>query len=189
MIKRYLEIETKYNAKNVSLTEFKEFCKARGPLRSIMASGYDHFYAKPDEESSFCRHRTGPDRNEFTYKQKTNAANSTIRREVNVNMMPGESKETAAALAESFGYQYNTSIFKTCFVYTYEWYTLVYYITYDLDMKELDRLLEIEMKEDHPWASEADAWNQLTVLEKLCKPLGASPQARIKRSLFEMYRK
>ncbi len=189
MIKRYLEIETKYNAKDVLLSEFKAFCEQREPLKVIMASGYDHFYAKDGEAASFCRHRTGPDRNEFTFKQKTVAANNTIRHEVNVQMVPEESDATAAALAGSFGYNYNTSIFKTCFVYVYEWYTLVLYITYNMEMQELDRLFEIEMKEDHPWQSEDDAWTQLTVLEKLCKPLGASPQARIKRSLFEMYRK
>ncbi len=189
MIKRNLEIETKYNANDISLLDFKAFCEGRSPVKVVMASGFDYFYSKEGEESSFCRHRVGPDRNEFTFKRKTSEVNNTIRREVNVNMAQGETIETAAALAASFGYQYNTSIFKTCFVYIYDWYSLVYYICYSPDMKEVGRFFEIEMKEDHPWASEADAWNQLLIMEKLCKPLGVTPQARIKRSLFELYRK
>lgn len=189
MIKNNLEIETKYNAAEIPLTEFKKFCEEREPERYIQASGFDYFYSSPDDPASFCRHRTGADKNEFTYKKKTSDSNNTIRREVNVQMEKGEPIATGAALAESFGYKYNTSIFKTCFVYTYSWYTLVYYICYDSEMKELGRYLEIEMKEDYGWKSEEEAWNQLIIIEKLCKPLGVTPQARIKRSLFELYRK
>lgn len=188
MIKRHLEIETKYKADDISLRDFKKFCASREPLSTMTVSGFDHFYSNKDEPDSFCRHRTGPDKNEFTYKQKTSDVNNTVRKEVNVQMDDRETTYTAAALAESFGYTYDTTIFKTCFIYNFSDHTLVYYICYDTNMKELGRFFEIEAKEDFPWTSEQAAWDAILALERLFKPLGVSPQNRIKRSLYEMFR-
>lgn len=189
MIKKYLEIETKYNAENISLSEFKKFCEARNPLAHLVASGFDYFYSKKEEPTSFCRHRVGSDKNEFTYKEKTSDANNTVRKEINIQLDKSETVETAAALADSFGYEFNTSIFKTCFIYCYLDHTLVYYICYDTDMKESGRFCEIEAKEDYPWNSEQEAWSSILALERLFKPLGVSAQNRVKRSLFEIFKK
>jgi len=185
----FKEIEFKYNAENVSLAQFKEFCKGRNPEKALFASGYDHFYEKTNDSESFCRHRVGPDVNQLTFKRKTVNANSFVRTEHNIDVLPSTSREQIEALCGEFGYTYNFSIFKSAFVYKYDWHTFVYYIVYDLEMKETGRFVEIEMAEDYSWVNEQEAWNQLLVLEKLCKSIGLVPQARIKRSLFELYKK
>ena len=184
-----LEIETKYNADGISLTEFHVFCKERQPKSYLFASGFDHFFQKKTDPDAFCRHRTGPDINQLTFKRKHTAGNNFIRTEHNLDMQPNASQELVTKLCGEFGYEYNTSLFKTCFIYRFQEYTLVYYICFDPEMKELGRFVEIEMSEEHRWTCQDDAWRSLQVIEKLCKPLGLATQKRVKRCLYEMYRK
>lgn len=185
------EVEFKYNASGISLEAFTKFCKERGKIKNyVLASGYDHFYAKSSDEDSFCRHRFGPDMNQVTFKRKTNDTNNFVRTEHNMNLKPEMEEAKVAALLSEFGYKFNTSIFKTCFVYQYDWYTFVYYICYNTEMQELGRFVEIEMSEDHAWENEEHTWNELLILEKLCKTsLGVTPQNRVKRSLYEMFKR
>lgn len=185
---KYKEIEFKYYADDISLTSFSAFCKAREPKKFLHASGYDHFYENETNAGAFCRHRSGPDMNELTFKRKTSDNNNFVRTERNISLNRTMSQEDIEGLCAEFGYKYNTSIFKNCFIYKYDWYTLVYYICYNKDMNELGRFFEIEMAEDAQWGGEKDAWNELVVMEKLCKPLGVLPQSRIKKSLFELYK-
>ncbi len=65
----------------------------------------------------------------------------------------------------------------------------MYYVVYDQDMKELDRFLEIEMLEDYPWKSEQEARKHLAMVETWLSSLGATPENRESKSLFERYRK
>jgi adenylate cyclase class IV len=184
-----LEIETKYNADAIDLTAFHAFCKDRGEHRYIFASGYDHFFQSKEDDDAFCRHRIGPDMNQLTFKRKLAASNNFIRTEHNLTLAETAGEDVVQSLCSEFGYAYNTSIFKNCFVYVYSEYTLVYYVCYDLNLKEIGRFVEIEMSEEREWASQDDAWKQLMVLEKLCKPLGLTSQGRIRRSLYEMFKK
>lgn len=184
---QYKECEFKYNAKDLSLTAFTAFCTDRKPKNFIIASGYDHFYSHTRSKESFCRHRKGEEFNQLTFKRKTNDANNFIRTEHNINLSLDTRKEQIEALCKEFSYEYTDSIFKNCFIYNYGWYTLVYYIIYDKDLIEKGRFFEIEMDENHDWKDEQDAWSSLLVMEKMCKPLGVSPQSRVKRSLFEMF--
>lgn len=186
---KFREIEFKYKADNISLSVFEAFCKKNSPLTHLIASGYDHFYDKSDASGSFCRLRVGPDSNQLTFKRKTTDNNNFVRTEHNIDLTRETSREQIEALLSEFGYAYNTSLFKNCFIYKYDWFTYVYYVCYDTDMKELGRFVEIEMSEEHAWQNEEEAYNQLLILEKLCKSLGVSPQCRVKRSLFELYRK
>lgn len=186
---KYCEIEFKYNAATMSLDTFMKFCQKLGPTKFNIASGFDHLYENPQDKDYFGRYRVGADINQLTTKRKTVEANNFVRGEINVDLAPGETKDKADAIFEFFGYKYNTSIFKNCFIYKFDWYTLVFYVVYNTEMEELGRFFEIEMSEDHKWNDEKHATAELVVLEKLCKPLGITPPARIKRSLFEMYRK
>lgn len=186
---KYKEIEYKYNAENIAFQDFEKFCNSQKPLRFLFASGHDHFYANAKEAGAFCRHRKGPDCNQLTFKRKTVAHNSFIRTEHNLSLDNSVDRGQIAALCSEFGYEFNRSIFKTCFVYFYEWYVLSYYTCFDENMKEIGRFVELELKEDYAWTNEAEAWNNLGVLEKLCKPMGINPKARIKKSLFELFRK
>lgn len=185
---KYLEVEFKYKADNITLTNFHKFCGDRNPERYVFASGYDYFYDSTKDQEAFCRHRTGPDVNQLTFKRKTADANNFIRTEHNIELRKGTEEHAVEALLKEFGYKINSSIFKTCFVYVYDYYVLVYYICYDLDMVEKSRFIEIEMREDYAWANESEAWNSLTAMERICKPLGITAQARIKKSLYEIFK-
>jgi len=187
---KYTEIEFKFNAKDIKLTDFIKFCKSHsGDCKEIIASGYDHFYDNSKDPDAFGRLRVGPDVNQLTFKRKTKDTNNFIRTEHNIELTKGTTRDQIEALFLEFGYKYNVSLFKNCFVFVYDTYTFVYYICYDTDMEELGRFIEIEMSEEHSWANEAEAYNHLLVLEKLMKSLGISPQNRVKRSLFELYSK
>lgn len=185
----FLEVEFKYPAENISLSTFTNFCERRPSLAVTSASGYDHFYEKQDCIGSFCRLRVGADANQLTFKRKTEDGNNFVRTEHNIDLTRETTREQIDALLSEFNYRYNTSLFKNCFIYKYDWYTAVYYVVYDETMKELGRFIELEMSEDYPWSSQEEAYNQLLILEKLFKPLGLIPQVRVKRSLFEMYKK
>lgn len=181
------EVEFKYNAEDITLTAFTQFCKAKSPIKSKVASGWDLFYTSKKDPDSFYRHRTGPDMNQLTYKKKTSDTNNFIRDEQNVDLSKSESIQHVKSFLSRFKYEYANSLFKNCFIYEYDYYTLVYYVCYDENMNELGRFIEIELSETIGWENEKEAFSELVILEKLCKPLGLTPQGRVKRSLFEMY--
>lgn len=186
---KYKEIELKYKADEIDLNKFKEYCLSQSPSKAIYAAGYDHFYDKAGETGTFCRHRQGADINQLTFKRKTTEKNSFIRTEHNIELAKHVDRAAIEALCSEFGYTYNTTIFKTCFVYEFKDHLLVYYIVADENLREVGRFLEIEMAEDYPWSSEEEAWAQLTLIEKLLKGVfGITPQARLRSSLFELYK-
>lgn len=182
------EVEFKYSAK-INITDFKRFCEDRSPLKFQIISGFDHFMSNPSSLESFYRHRVNTLENQLTFKRKRDQDNNYIREERNIDLPLSVSQDKVEALCAVHGYVYNTSIFKNCFIYNYDYYTLVLYVCYDVNLVEKGRFLEIEMKEDHPWSTEQEAYSSLLVLEKTCKTLGASPEARLSQSLFEMFRK
>lgn len=190
-IKKFLEVEFKYSADSISLTEFSKFCKNRLPKKEEIVSGFDYFYANPKVPDAFCRHRQSSETNQLTFKRKTQDKNNFVRTEDNMDLMPFMTQAQVQTLCANLGgYLYDYTIFKNCFIFTYERYTLVYYICYNPEMKELGRFIEIEMSEKHPWISEEETYNELLIMEKICaKDLGISAQARIKRSLWEMFKK
>lgn len=187
MEKRYLEIESKYNAKEIALTDFIAFCTASFvSSKFVQASGYDHFYSSDKDDTQFGRYRVGPDFVQLTVKTKTQANNNYIRQEDNLEFKEPVSEDRVRSFFAKFGYEYRQTIFKNCFIYKYPTFTMVYYVIYTKDMNEIGRFLEIEMCEDYPWESEEQAWDALLSVEKQCRPLGIIPQARIKKSLYEI---
>lgn len=184
-----MEIEYKYRADEISLEEFHKFCIGKNPVKSLVASGYDHFYENLKDTTGFYRHRVGPDMNQLTYKRKTSDNNNFVRKEHNLDFSKKVSIDQVSEYVKDFGYQLNTTIFKNCFVYSYDYYTLVFYVCYDTKMKELGRFMEIEMDESYAWRSEQEAMSSLVAMERFCKPLGVSAQSRLKKSLFELFRK
>lgn len=187
---KYKEIEFKYNADNIPLFKFVKVCEEMNPVRNFYAAGYDHFYEKADEKDAFCRHRCGVDINQLTFKRKTVDKNNFIRTEHNIDLAKTVDRAAIEALVKEFGYTYNSSIFKTCVIFQFEYYTLVYYVVSDGNFDQRGKFIEIEMAEDHNWANEEEAWNQLILIEKLLKTnLGITPQSRLKSSLFELYKK
>lgn len=185
----YKEIEFKYNATGVSLDAFTRLCQEHGEYTSVMPAGYDYFYQNEKDPDSFLRHRVGAKTNQLTFKRKTTDKNNFVRTEHNIDLTKSMTRPQLEAFCGEFGYKYAFAIYKNAFVYLYDRYNFVYYICYDTDMRELGRFIEIEMKEDYDWKTEEEAYEALLKLEQTLKAIGITPQARIKRSLFEMFSK
>jgi adenylate cyclase class IV len=181
---KFLEIEFKYRADNVSLEDFQYICK--DPYKLVIASGYDYFYESDQTPGAFCRHRVGADMNQLTFKRKTASKNNYIRTEHNLNLADVKIDQVEALVAE-FGYTKARSIFKSCFIYDFSDCIFVYYICYDEGMNELGRFIEIELAEDGRYASQKDAMKQLIKLETRLSPLGIKPKNRLRKSLFELF--
>jgi predicted adenylyl cyclase CyaB len=183
------EVETKYKATGILLSQFKAFCETRRPDHFKMVSGPDYFYSNSKDLDSFWRHRVGPDSNQLTFKRKTTGANNFVRVEHNLELKKEMSVEAIASMCKEFGYEPNTQIFKNCFIYKFNYYTMCFYICYNKDMQEIGRYIEIEMSEDYEWKNIDDAWSALLVLEKTARDLGITARNRIRSSLFELFRK
>lgn len=182
------EVETKYRVKNLKLTDFVELATSWKPTRYVETAGYDYYFVNEDL-SAFCRFRAG-DRFELTTKKKTVNANNFIREEYNLLIAHGEPLEKVAGFCKSIGYpDLNFKIYKSCFIYFYETFDLVYYIVFDENMKETDRFVEIEMLEDYPWDNSEQAWNELVKIEAKLETVGISKKNRLNKSLFEMYKR
>lgn len=187
---RNKEVEFKYKANNLSLSAFKKFCESCNPDKFILVSGYDFFYSKSDDPTSFYRHRVNTNENQLTFKRKTDPNNNFIREEHNIDLPLGVSAEKIKDLCNITGYKYNCLLFKNCFIYNFSYYTLVYYVVYNEDLNELGRFFEIEMKEDGDWSDEHEAYRSLVSLEKMVgRELGITPENRVSKSLFELFRK
>jgi adenylate cyclase class IV len=183
---KFKELEFKYRADDIALSEFRKFCE-QDPHKFLVASGYDYFYENVSDPTSFCRHRVGPDANQLTFKRKTSDKNNYLRDEDNLDLIGKMTLDQVKSLCEKFGYRYTNLLFKNCFIYKYNRYTFVYYICYDKDMQEVGRFIEIEMDEKYAWPSEQVAWAELVDLEQKLAKFNIYPQSRIKRSLFEMF--
>jgi adenylate cyclase class IV len=181
----FKEIETKYYANDISMDKFLSIVEPMNP-EWIMVSSYDDYYVNDNGE--FIRYRYHDSMGELTIKRKTVEANNNNRIEVNLKT-EGKSAKNVAAFVELLGYKANFSIFKTCKIAFLEKAVLVYYVVYDPNMNELNRFIEIEAKEDFPWASEDDAWNEVLKYEKLFEPIGITSRNRLKKSLFELFKK
>lgn len=182
-----IEIEFKYNANDLSIEKFHKFCQSSDPVSYELISGYDYFYKSQMDKTGFGRHRQGSKDNELTYKRPTSGIDNSVRFENNIQLASTVTKEQIESFWGNLGYTYSGQVFKTCFIYRYSYYTLVYYVCYDHNMNEKGRFFEIEMKEDYNWSSKEEAYASLLVLEKMHKTLGANPDNRVKLSLQEMF--
>jgi len=182
----FKEIETKYSADKIKMEAFEALVEPMKPTKKMMVSSYDDYFINKDGD--FVRYRYTDDRGELTIKKKTTDKNNNERIEINVPTT-GDNLPTVGAFLDYLGYKHNFGIYKTCKIYWLDNMVVVYYVVYDKDLKEQRRFIEIEADESHCWESEAQAWDQVVKWEKLLEPLGISPQNRLKKSLFEMFRR
>lgn len=200
LIAKLTEFETKYRVEPHLLTEFKAIV---GPIaesqsgKFIYVEGPDYYFTN-GKGDSFIRYRRpshGLDngRSEMTVKIKPDGAKSNIKRQ-EVNLRVDVTPEDAVReFISIMGYKPNFSIWKGCHIYNLEDATLVFYSVFDTtDGKpsKTDSFVEIEIDE-HLVSSltEEQAMALIVKYEKLLEPLGLSPQRRLRKSLFEMYRR
>lgn len=181
----FKELETKYSADDIDMADFIKLVEPLNP-EWMMVSSFDDYFTNDKDE--FIRYRYHDHMGELTIKRKTTDANNNNRVEVNV---PTDGKASAAidAFCDLLGYKKNFSIFKTCKIAFLEKTVLVYYIVYDKNLNEKQRFIEVEAKENYPWTSEEEAWAEVIKYENMLAPLGISSKNRLKKSLFEIFKK
>jgi adenylate cyclase class IV len=183
----FKEIELKYDAVNIGMGRFVDLVETNFVVRKkMMVSSYDDYFV--DLNDNFIRYRHHDGRGELTIKRKTTDKNNNERIEVNLSTA-GDNLKTVTAFVNLLNYQYNFGVYKTCKIYWVDKVVLVYYVVYDKELRELRRFIEIEADEDLQWSSEQEAWNEVIVYEKMMESLGISSKNRLKKSLFEIFKK
>ena len=182
----FKEIEFKYDSDTIKREKFIELMETFPIKKKLMVSSFDDYFT--DVTGNFIRYRYTDDRGELTIKRKLTDKNNNERIEVNVKTA-GDNLKTVTAFVDLLGYKHNFGIFKTCDIYWIDKVVMVYYVVYDKELKELRRFVEIEADEDLQWDTETQAWDEIAKYEKLLEPLGITPKNRLKKSLFEVFRK
>jgi len=181
----FKEIETKYDAGNITVDEFHEVVKKLPIRKHLLVSSFDDYFT--NSKGEFVRYRQHTGRGELTIKKKTSSSNNNQRTEVNLETS-GDNLEAVDAFLGLQGYKYNFGIYKTCDIFWTEKVDLVYYVVYDKNFTELRRFIEIEADETLDWESEEEAWDEILKYEKMLEPLGITPQHRLRKSLFEVFK-
>jgi len=192
----HIEFESKYRVEHNIVLPFKMIVEKMPTFKDfVYAEGPDEYFIKDD---LFARYRKeankGPNaRAELTIKIKPEGAkNNIIREEYNVRV-DGTPRETIVKFLNALGFEYNFTVMKSCFIYHMEDATLVSYTVADItdgNFKNEDNFVEIEVSEEQIHTmTESQAWDILTKYEKALEPIGLSAQKRLKRSLFEMYKR
>lgn len=192
----HIEFESKYRVEQSIILPFKLIVEKMDTFKEfVYAEGPDEYFVKGE---LFARYRKeankGPNaRAELTIKIKPEGAkNNIIREEYNVRV-DGTPRETIVKFLNALGFKHNFTVMKSCFIYRMEDATLVSYTVADItdgDLRSEDHFVEIEVSEEQIHTMNEDqAWAILTKYEKALEPLGITPQKRLKRSLYEMYRR
>jgi len=189
-LNKYTEFETKYKMQDGNVQyEFKRVMEQEHDLSCFFVQSDDVYYVKGDE---FLRYRFSDDkkikRSELTYKAKHKEHNNIIRKEVNLRVDPSDRK-TVTEFCETLGFDLSFTIRKACHIYEASDATLVFYSVWDED-NSLTHFIEIEVDEELiPSLTEDEAWDIIKKWEKVLEPFGIKAQNRLRKSLFEMYRK
>lgn len=184
------EVEVKFRVEESILNDWKQLVeKFDGLNEFIYVESDDVYYVKGDE---FLRHRFSTHkkdkRSELTYKSKTGDNNNIIRKEINLRV-DNNTKDTVKEFANCLGFEYDFRIGKYVHIYKFDEVTLPYYTVIDENGKR-DTFIEIEVNEDKIHnLTEDECWEIIKKYEGLLAPLGITAQKRLRKSLFEMYRK
>lgn len=182
----FKEIEFKYDAAGIEVAKFLNLMDTMSPRKRMTVSSYDDYFI--DDVGNFIRYRYHDGRGELTIKRKISEKNNNERIEVNVPTA-GDNFKTIEAFCGLLSYKHNFGIYKTCKIFWVDRVVLVYYVVYDKELKELRRFIEVEADEDLQWNSEQEAWDEIAKYEKLMEPLGITPKNRLRKSLYEIFKK
>jgi len=195
----FRELEYKYSADDISLEDFRKVMMnvrknyPSSEKRIVEVSSWDTYYTNGKDE--FIRYRDSQVKPELTIKRKTQTANNNHRIEVNLPLdLRGMCSEEREKMVKEFtsllGFTENFKIYKTCFIYFIGDLNYVYYIVYDRHMKEQRRFLEIEFSEERAKHFNSDeVFKKLNEYESFLEPLDLKSRNKLKKSLFEFFKK
>ena len=183
------ELEYKYKADNIKLTDFSKLLKSFKVKKEITVSSYDTYYTHDQKNDWFIRFRDSDEKPELTKKRKIKDSDNWERVEVDVPLSAEAKEDVITKFVNLDGYSKNFKIYKTCAIYWLEDVNFVYYVVYDEDLREKNRFIEIEINKDKANELGNKAFAVLKKYENLLEPLGITHVNRLKKSLFEMYRR
>jgi adenylate cyclase class IV len=183
------ELEFKYDGADVKRSKFVEFAQANNPVKRVEVSGWDYYYSGTGLPFEFMRFREGGEVMELTIKMKNEEKNNNSRFELDLPL----SNKVALWMVEKFvglfGFKENFRVFKYCDIYWYEKVDIVFYIIYNKDMNEVGRRVEIEARKDYPFKSAEEGVAEVKAMEQKMAEIGITPQMRMKKSMWEQFRK
>jgi len=193
-IARFTEFETKYTSDIIELFGFKSIVESLpGLLEFTYAEGPDTYMTRPD--GSFGRYRAakyphGTKYAQWTLKIKPIGAKTNISRLEYNWRVDGTPPQEILDGAEAMGFVFNFKITKQCHIYRFEDATLVFYSVKEEESAKEDYFIEIEITEETVHElTEDQALEIIRKYEKILNPVGVNAQKRMRRSLFEIYRK
>jgi adenylate cyclase class IV len=191
----FSELEFKYKADHIKLTDFISLINKLKYNKRLDISSWDYYFVNKNLDS-FQRFRQS-NTPELTKKVKTSDGNNWNRVEVDLPLDPERITEAIVTkYVELDGYKFNFKIYKTCFIFILDYCNYVLYITYDENMAELGRFVEVEINKDkvnylnanYPTiGTQSGAEAFLKAQEKSLSEVGLSPQNRMKKSLYELF--
>lgn len=183
----FKEIEYKYEAKSIGLSDFDNFISSLNPLNIITVSSYDDYYkATSNNNVDFIRYRYNDYSKELTMKKKTTDVNNNNRVEINLKL-DEENDSKIQTFIRYMGYDFKFKIYKTSRIYQFDNVIVAYYIVYSDNMTEVGRFIELEASEHYCFRDEEHAFSAINNFEKLLEPFGITYRNRLKKSLFEMF--
>jgi len=182
------ELEYKYKADAINLSDFKNLMSSLTVEQTLEISSPDVYFKSLTSEDKFLRYRISSDP-ELTIKIKHKASNNWDRIEVDLPLDVFRiTEQIINDFATLIGFERNFQIFKVCFIYKLEQVNYVFYLVFDENMELLGKFIEVEVnKETIIDIDSAEA--TLNEAAAILEPLGLKPQNRLKKSLFEMFRK
>jgi adenylate cyclase class IV len=165
--------------------------KARAAFEQLLTDTISQFppfmrYRRPS-------HGLDGDRKELTTKYKQSGSKNNIQREEKNIRVDKVDEDTIMKFVSDLGYKLNFSIWKTCHIYNFSDATIVFYTVYDTTngkSSKIDTFVEIEVSEEKvSEMTEKQAFDIIEKYEKALETVGLSARSRLRKSLFEMYRR
>jgi adenylate cyclase class IV len=183
------ELEFKYDGADIKRSKFVEFAQANSPVKRVEVSGWDYYYSGTGLPFEFIRFREGGDVNELTIKMKKEEKNNNSRFELDLPLGSKAALWMIEKFVGLFGFSENFRVFKYCDIYWFEKVDIVFYIIYNKDMNEVGRRVEIEARKDYPFKSAEEGLAEVKAMEAKMADIGISPQMRMKKSMWEQFKK
>lgn len=184
----YQEIEYKYRADSIEFTDFRDLMHEIGLIKkTIDVASWDIYYCNSENANRFIRYRKSSTP-ELTTKQKTSNDNNWVRSEIDLALDRDAINDlTVEKFTRSLGYEENFRVFKMCFIFWFEEVNYVFYVVFGSNLRELGRFIEVEINKKG--GHSRPPLNILNECESKLRVLGITAQNRLKKSLFELFKR
>ena len=192
--KNKYEIEDKFNASSISMDQFCSYINNLPvkPNKTIEAKSWDYYFSPVDKASKidFIRYRQG-EKPELTVKFKLEGNGNRIEYDIPLDPSVAESEveHVVSGFTGLLGFKLNFKIFKFCVINYFDKVCVSYYISFNENLKEVGRYLEVEAIKDAHFDSIREARAEVEKWNKLFEPLGINETLKISQSQFELNRR